>query len=158
MGKSHKTVLMGLLAVVMVCLMLSTATTTVTATDGWGTLKAGDEMQWQSSTYGTVSMKILSVEGDTITLEITKGGSKKALTIDANEALDDVNMSAIGPYLQPKDTLTGQTKTYDFEGTTYQTDYSKSTYGDDSFSEFWIDKNTGILFEWSYTAADGTAA
>jgi hypothetical protein len=159
MGKSHKTVLMGLLAVVMVCLMLSTATTTVTAADGWGTLKAGDEMQWQSVIKGDVKINILSVEGKTITIEFTREGRTSTLTINADESSTSSLMQTIGPYLislENKDDFSFSTSTYDFENTTYQAYYDKTEYTSGAFSEWWYDTNTGILFELRRTEADGT--
>lgn len=153
MGNTPKKVLVGLLSIFLVCLIVSTATTTVTAADSWGTLKAGDEMQWQSDYEGTVKIKILSVDGVAMSIELTKGGSKETITVNAD--VDDSNRNKIRPWLSPLVTLTGQTQSYEWEGTTYQADYIKSTSGSGRVSEFWKDKNTGILFEWRATSTDG---
>lgn len=154
-----RNVLMGLLTVFMACLIISTATTTVTAADGWGTLKAGDEMRWQSSNYGTVTMEILSVEGKTISLELTEGSTSVSRTIDADESLSSTNMMALFPWLIPVEQegdFGFSTTTYDFEGTTYQAYYAKVEYGGGAFTERWFDTNTGLLFEMRRTEADET--
>jgi hypothetical protein len=143
----------------MVCMIVSTATTTVTAADGWGTLKADDEMQWQSQQYGTVTMDIISIEGDTITLELKEGGTTFSRTINADESVSSSNMQLINPYLisiANKDTYGYSTSTYDFDDTTYQAYYKKTDIGGGAISENWRDTNTGILFESRRTEADGT--
>lgn len=147
----------SILSLFMVYLMVSTSTTTVTAADGWGTLKTGDEMQWQSLKFGTVKIKILNVEGATISLELNEGGSTETLTIEATDSISGSKMQAIAPNLiavEQEGDYSFTTKTYDFEGTTYQAFYSKTEYYDGAFSEWWYDTNTGILFELRRTEAD----
>ena len=48
MGGKKAKVLISLISALMVCLLVSTATTTVAAGD-WGNLEAGDEMKWEAS-------------------------------------------------------------------------------------------------------------
>ena len=145
----------------MVCLVFSTSvTTTVAALENWGTLKAGDKMQWQSEMYGIVTMEILSVEGKTISLELTEGGSTHNRTIHADESLSDANMWGVYPWLlclEKTDQFDFKTKTYEFENTTYQAYYSKTENPyTGRFWEDWRDTNTGLLFEDRTTEADGT--
>jgi hypothetical protein len=155
-GATRK-ILMGFLVVFMVFLIALTSVTTVTAQDGWGTLKTGDEMQWQSEKFGTVKMKVLNVEGETISLELNEGGSIDTLIIAASEGVSSGKMQDIAPNLiavENSGDYDFTTTTYDFEGTTYQAFYSKSEQASGAFAEWWYDTNTGILFELRRTEAD----
>jgi hypothetical protein len=156
MGKINKTKSFTLLTVFMVFLIASTSTTTVTAAPNWGTLKAGDEMQWHSTDWGTITIKVLNVEGKTITLEAKTYFDKETYTLDADASMYD--FSYISPWLLPKskisDDLRLGTQNYEWQGTTYKAYYEKSEFGDGSTDEDWYDFNTGILFESRFT--DGT--
>ena len=160
MGKIQRKLLLSFLAVFMVCLITSISTTTVTAAANWGTLKAGDEMQWQSTKWGTVKMKVLNVEGKTITIDYEGRGDKETHTIDADASIYDPGMSDISPWLTPKSDLEEMglgIQSYEFEGTSYKAYYSKNEFGDGSTDEDWRDFNTGILFEHKFTdATEGT--
>ena len=159
MRGANRKVFFGLLAVILVFLIVSTSKATVTAEDGWGTLKAGDEMQWQSSTYSTVTIEVLSVEGNIISLEHTKQGNTVSRTIDANASYSDADMRAVFPWLlslEKIDRLPFTTTTYNFEDTTYQAYYRKDEYSGGLFFESWYDTNTGILFEKRRTGYDKT--
>ena len=142
---------MGLLAVSMACLIASTSTTTVTAVPNWGTLSAGNEMQWQSNSYGTVKMKVLNVEGKTITLEVTVSGDTNTHTLDADTTISELSLAYVSPWLQSKSYLEEDlrlpTQNYEFEGVSYKAYYSES-------SRSYRDFNTGILFE--SKSSDGT--
>jgi hypothetical protein len=146
-----KKVLMGILAVFMACLIVSTATTTVTAEDGWGTLKAGDEMQWHSNRYGTVKMKVINVEDETITLEVTVSGNTETEILDGDAPIYQYDLAYVSPWLLAKNRIeTGYswpTENYEWQGATYKAYYSES-------SRTYRDFNTGILFETK--SSDGT--
>lgn len=144
-----KKVIMGLFAVFMVCLIVSTATTTVTAAAYWGTLKTGDEMRWQSSQHGTVTIKIVEVNDELISVEL----NGNARDIDPNGFYGPAGLM---PWIYPKEDQGGSIQNYEFEGTSYKTYYTKTDHGDGSYGEIWMDFDSGILFEWSYTEADGT--
>jgi len=76
MRRVHRKLLISFLAVFLICLIVSTSTTTVTAEEEWGTLKAGDVMEWQSTHYDSpYVIKILNVEGELITIEWQRGAS-----------------------------------------------------------------------------------
>jgi len=122
-GATRK-ILMGFLVVFMVFLIALTSVTTVTAQDGWGTLKTGDEMQWQSEKFGTVKMKVLNVEGETISLELNEGGSIDTLIIAASEGVSSGKMQDIAPNLiavENSGDYDFTTTTYDFEIGEYNT-------------------------------------
>lgn len=134
----------------MVCLIVSTLTTTVTAEGEWGTLKAGDIMEWQSTQYDPYVIKILNVEGDIITIEWQRGGSTFVWNVHPGSGLSNFYLGAQGYYR-------GFRKTnYEWQSTTYKAYYSKGIYHDGSYSEFWEDVNTGIMFEWRDTNDDGS--
>ncbi len=151
MGNTFRKVLMGLLVVCLVCLIASTSTTTVTAASNWGTLSIGNEIQWQSNNYGTVKMKVLNVEGKTITLEVTVSGNTETEILDADASITELNFAYVSPWLLPKsyleEDLSLRTENYEFEGVSYNAYYSES-------SRSYRDVNTGILFE--SRSSDGT--
>jgi len=142
---------MGLLVVCLVCLITGTSTTTVTAAPNWGTLSIGNEIKWQSNSYGTIEMKVLNVEGETITLEVTVSGNTETQILDANASITELNDAYVSPWLLPKsqleEDLSLPTQNYEFEGVSYIAYYIESSR---SYREF----NTGILFE--SKASDGT--
>jgi hypothetical protein len=143
---------MGLLVVCLVCLIASTSsTTTVTATPNWGTLSIGNEIQWQSNSYGTIKMKVINVEGKTITLEVTVSGNTETEILDADASITELNLAYVSPWLLPKsyleEDLSLTTQNYEFEGVSYTAYYSES-------SRSYRDTNTGILFE--SRSPDGT--
>lgn len=134
----------------MFCLIVSTSTTTVTAEGQWGTLKAGDILEWQSTQWDPYVIKVLNVEGDIITIEWQRGGSTFVWNVHPGSGLS-------GFYLRNQGYYRGFRKTnYEWQNTTYKAYYSKSLYNDGSYSEFWEDVNTGIMFEWRDTEADGS--
>ena len=149
MGNIHRTRVFGVLAVCMMCMILSTSTTTVTAAAYWGTLKAGDEMRWDSIEKGTYIIKIVEIDGKLITVE--RNG--KVRTFDP-EGFD--RPEALSPWILPASDLTGSTRTYEFEGSSYRAYYYKTNYGDGGYYEVWRDVDTGIYFEGKETSADGT--
>ena len=148
---NYRKVLMGLLVVCLVCLIASTSTTTVTAASNWGTLSIGNEIQWQSNNYGTVKMKVLNVEGKTITLEVTVSDNPETEILDADASITELNFAYVSPWLLPKsyleEDLSLRTENYEFEGVSYNAYYSES-------SRSYRDFNTGILFE--SKSSDGT--
>ena len=150
MREVHRKLLISLLAMFMVCLIVSTSTTTVTAEGEWGTLKASDVMEWQSTQYDPYVIKILNVEGDIITIEWQRGGSTFFWNVHPGSGLS-------GFYLGAQSYYRGFRKTnYEWQNTIYKAYYSKSIDFDGSYSEFWEDVNTGIMFEWRDTDKDGS--
>lgn len=150
--------LISVLSLFMVCLIASTSTTTVAAPGSWGTLKAGDEIQWQSSIFGTVTIKVLNVDGDIITLEFTDKYGTETYNIDADESFIEGDKQQIINWLIAKSDLTNRaTKNYEWQGTTYKAYYTKHEYADGSKDEDWRDFNTGIIFESRFTDAEGNA-
>jgi hypothetical protein len=142
---------MGFLVVCLVCLIASTSTTTVTAAEPWGTVSIGNEMQWQSNSYGTVDMKVIDVDGKMITLEVTVSGNTETEIVDADASISDLNNAHVSPWLLPISHLEEDssliTQDYEFEGVSYAAYYSES-------SRSYRDVNTGILFE--LRSSDGT--
>jgi hypothetical protein len=142
---------MGLLVVYLVCLIASASTTTVTAAPNWGTLSIGNEIQWQSNSYGTVEMDVINVEGKTITLEVTVSGNTETEILDADASITELNLAYVSPWLLSKsyleEDLSLPTQNYEFEGVSYTAYYSES-------SRSYRDSNTGILFE--SRSSDGT--
>jgi hypothetical protein len=141
---------MGLLVVCLVCLIVSTSTTTVTAAEPWGTLSIGNEIQWQSNNYGTVEMKVINVEGKMITLEVTVSTNTETEIVDADASISDLSNAHVSPWLLPKsylEDLNLPVQNYEFEGVSYAAYYSDS-------SRSYRDTNTGILFE--SKSSDGT--
>lgn len=128
----------------MACLIISTSTVTVNAASYWGTLKAGDEMRWDSSEKGTYTIKIIEIDGKLITAE--RNG--KISQFDP-EGFD--GPEALYPWIYPAENLGGSTQDYEFEGTSYRAYYSKT-----ESDEVWRDVDTGILFEWRTLEADDT--
>ncbi|MHA2061722.1 MAG: hypothetical protein ACW963_05450, partial [Candidatus Sifarchaeia archaeon] len=118
---------------------------------GWGTLKAGDEMQWQSDSEGTAKMKVINIVGDVITLEVTVGGNIETEILDADATITELNFADVTPWLIPKLLLEEEyrwpTQNYEWQGTTYKAYYSE-------LSRSYYDFNTGILFE--KKSSDGT--
>lgn len=142
---------LSVLSLFLVYLIASTSTTTVTAAPNWGTLSIGNEIQWQSNSYGTVEMKVLNVEGKTITLEVTVSGDTNTHTLDADATSSELTLAYVSPWLQSKSYLEEDlrlpTQNYEFEGVSYNAYYSES-------SRSYRDFNTGILFE--SKSSDGT--
>lgn len=141
---------MGLIVVFMVCLIVSTSTTTVTATVPWGTLSIGNDIEWESNNYGTVEMEVINVEGKTITLEVTVSGNTETQILDADASITELELAHVAPWLLPisyLEELNLPTEPYVFEGVSYTAYYSES-------SRSYRDVNTGILFETK--ASDGT--
>ncbi|MHA2173057.1 MAG: hypothetical protein ACXAB7_24645, partial [Candidatus Kariarchaeaceae archaeon] len=72
--RRNSKLLISIISVVMVCLLLSTATTTV-ATGDFGNLEAGDEMSWKldwdptdpTSPVTYIEVKILDISGTVFT-------------------------------------------------------------------------------------------
>ena len=123
MGNTFRKVLMGLLVVCLVCLIASTSTTTVTAADPWGTLSIGNEIQWESNSYGTVDMKVTNVESKMITLEVTLSGNTETKIVDADASISDLNNAHVSPWLLPISYLEEDssltTQNYEFDGVSY---------------------------------------
>jgi hypothetical protein len=144
MGNTFRKVLMGFLVLCLVCLVVSGSATTVTAATNWGTLSIDDNMEWQSNSYGTVKMKVVQCEGETITLEVTVSGNTEIEVLNANASITELNAAYVSPWLLPKSYLEEDssltTQNYVFEGVSYEAYYSES---DRSYR----DTNTGILFE-----------
>jgi len=151
MGNSFRKVLMGLLVVYLAFLIASTSSTTLAAEPNWGTLSIGNEIEWESNSYGTVEMKVLNVEGKTITLDITVSGNTETEILDANASISELNLAYVSPWLLPKSYLEEDLQlpiqNYEFEGVSYNAYYSES-------SRSYRDVNTGILFE--SRSSDGT--
>ncbi|WP_287586508.1 hypothetical protein [Candidatus Borrarchaeum sp.] len=150
MEKTFRRVLMGLLVVCLACLIASTSTIVI-AEPNWGTLSIGNEIQWQSNSYGTIKMKVINVEGKTITLEVTVSGNTHTEILDADASITELNLAYVSPWLLPKsyleEDLSLTTQNYEFEGVSYTAYYSES-------SRSYRDTNTGILFE--SRSPDGT--
>ncbi|MFX1301342.1 MAG: hypothetical protein ACFFDE_10455 [Promethearchaeota archaeon] len=152
MGYTFRTGLMGLLVVCLVCLIASTSiTTTLAAEPSWGTLSIGNEIEWESNSYGNVEMEVLDVEGKTITLEVTVSGNTETEILDADASITELNLAYVSPWLLPRsyleEDLSLSTQTYVFDGVSYNAYYSES-------SRSYRDVNTGILFE--SRSSDGT--
>lgn len=144
MGNINRTRVLSLLAVCMMCLIISTSTTTVTAAAYWGTLKAGDEMRWDSMEKGTYTIKIIEIDGKLITAE--RNGKVRQFDPEGFDGPE-----ALSPWIYPAENLGGSTQNYEFEGTSYRAYHSKT--GSD---EVWRDVDTGILFEWRTLEVDDT--
>jgi hypothetical protein len=151
MGNMFRKALMGLLAICLVCLIASTSTTTVTAAEPWGTLSIGNEIQWQSNSYGTVDMKVIDVEGKMITMEVKVSENTETEIVDADASISDLNNAHVSPWLLPINYLEDDSsltiQNYEFDGVSYSAYYSES-------SRSYRDTNTGILFE--SRTSDGT--
>jgi hypothetical protein len=150
MSEVYRKPLIGFLAIFMVCLIVSTSATTLTAEGEWGTLKAGDKMKWQSTNYDPYVIKILDVKGDIITIEFQRGESTFIWDVHPGSGLSEFYLGAQSYYRGFKKT------TYEWQNTIYEAYYSKHLFNDGSYYEFWEDVNTGILFEWRDTKIDET--
>ncbi|MFX1465837.1 MAG: hypothetical protein ACFFA5_05135 [Promethearchaeota archaeon] len=146
----HRKLLISLLAMFVICLIVSPSTTIVTDKGEWGTLKPGDVMEWQSTHYKPpYVIKILNVEGDIITIEWQRGASIFVWKVHPGSDISNF-------YLHAQSYYSGFKKTnYEWKNTTYKAYYSKHIYFDGSYSEFWEDVNTGIMFEWRDTDRKG---
>ena len=162
--KGIKKPLMVLLGLFLAYLIASTPSTTVTAAEPWGTLKAGDEMRWNTEWYGTVEMRILGVDGNKLTIELKEGGYTEVFTVDAESSeLNAVTTRhSIISYLMSKPDLNSkiewgyEVSTYEWQGTTYKAYYKKDEFVSGDMGEHWKDFDTGIAFESRWTDADGT--
>lgn len=150
MGNAFRKVLVGLLTVIMVCLIVTTSATTVTAAEPWGTLSIGNNIEWESNNFGTVEMEVINVEGKTITLEVTVSSNTETEILDANASITILEAAHVAPWLLPQsylEDLNLPTEPYVFEGVSYGAYYCESCRS-------YRDVNTGILFE--SRASDGT--
>lgn len=153
MGKNRK-YLIGVISVLMVCLLASTATTTVAAGE-WGNLAVGDTMQWDTDATAvmdegtwtlefTTQMEILEINDGTVKakMSISFGGS----SFTSTETDDDFR-----PFLYSQSQLEGaSTENYNFDGTNYDAaniEYEETEDGTTYNMEVWVDTGTGVLFE-----------
>ncbi len=166
--------LISIISVVMVCLLLSTATTTVAAGD-FGNLETGDEMSWKldweptdpTSPVTYIEVKILDISGTVLTYSY-----KTTVTYDSTSSTDEgtySDSSAIIFMLYPQSYLqqmkadaeanadsTYSEANFNWKGGRYKTHYFKYVDSSGDSLELWFDRDTGILFEWRFTTG-GTA-
>jgi hypothetical protein len=153
MGRNSK-ILISFISVLMICLLVSTATTTVAAGE-WGNLAVGDRMEWDTEATAvmdegtwtlefTTQMEILEINDGTVKakMSITFGGS----TFTDTETDDDFR-----PFLYSQEQLEGaSTENYNFDGTNYEAaniEYEDTEDGTTYNMEVWVDTGTGVLFE-----------
>ena len=153
MGRNSK-ILISVISVFMICLLASTATTTVAA-GSWGNLAVGDTMEWDTDATAvmdegtwtlefTTKMEILEINDGTVKakMEISFGGS----SFTSTETDDDFR-----PFLYSQSQLEGaSTENYNFDGTNYEAayiEYEETEDGTTWTMEVWIDTGTGVLFE-----------
>ena len=154
MARKKAKALLSIVSVLMVCLLVSTSTTTVTASAVWGTLKAGDEMKWDDSILGIVTVKVLSVDGGLLKVERTSEGETKTYVAE------DHAYTGINPYIVSKNDLEAggmlaRQQRYKFQDANYKAYAIQYSLGDDPGTyEIWYDFNTGILFERKYSGTN----
>ena len=153
MRKNSK-ILISVISVLMICLLVSTATTTVAAGE-WGNLAVGDRMEWDTDATAvmdegtwtlefTTQMEILEINDGTVKakMSITFGGS----TFTDTETDDDFR-----PFLYSQEQLEGaSTENYNFDGTNYEAanmEFEETQDGITYNMEIWVDTGTGVLFE-----------
>ncbi|WP_287589128.1 hypothetical protein [Candidatus Borrarchaeum sp.] len=155
MGRTREKFLLSILSVFMVCLLASTATTTVAAGE-WGNLAVGDTMEWDTdattvmedeSTWSlefTTQMEILEINDGTVRAKTAM--SLFGSTFTSTETDDDWR-----PFLYSQSQLEGApTENYNFDGNNYEAaniNYEETEDGTTWTMEVWIDSGTGILFE-----------
>ncbi|MFX1520583.1 MAG: hypothetical protein ACFFCD_11760 [Promethearchaeota archaeon] len=155
MGRKREKILLSILSVFVVCLLASTATTTVAAGE-WGNLAVGDTMEWDvdtttvmedESTFSlefTTQMEILEINDGTVRAKtaVSAFGS----TFTSTDTNDDWR-----PFLYSQSQLEGApTENYNFDGHNYEAaniNYEETEDGTAWTMEVWIDSGTGILFE-----------
>jgi hypothetical protein len=147
-------VLICIICTLMICLLASTATTTVAAGE-WGNLAVGDTMEWDTDATAvmdegtwtlefTTQMEILEINDGTVKakMSISLGGS----TFTSTETDDDFR-----PFLYSQEQLEGApTENYNFDGTNYEAaniEYEETEDGTTFNMEVWVDTGTGVLFE-----------
>jgi len=147
-------VLISIICALMICLLASTATTTVAAGE-WGNLAVGDTMEWDTDATAvtdegtwtlefTTTMEILEINDGTVKakMAISFGGS----SFTSTETDDDFR-----PFVYSQSQLEGaSTQNYDFDGTNYEAayiEYEETEDGTTWTMEVWIDSGTGVLFE-----------
>jgi hypothetical protein len=157
MGRNSK-ILISLISVLMIGLLVSTATTTVAAGE-WGNLAVGDTMEWDTdisilTDEGTAD---LSFSTQMEVLEINDGTIKVKMTIafgSSTETDDDWR-----PFIASQSQLAGlSTENYNYEGTNYEAAYIQITETEDNAEwtfELWYDTGSGILFEEKGTSDQG---
>ena len=155
MGRKKTKVLISIISVFMVCLLASTATTTVAAGD-WGNLKVGDVMEWEGYDpyYGeeiSLKMEILDINGDYLTFEYeqTYGTYSDSGTETSTDAAFLIFSQS---YMQdqmndPDPDTTWTTTNHDWQGNNYKTIYFKYTMAGGDYTEGWMDQETGICLE-----------
>jgi hypothetical protein len=155
MGITRAKILLSILSVFVVCLLASTATTTVAAGE-WGNLAVGDTMEWDAdtttvmdddSTFSlefTTQMEILEINDGTVRAKtaVSAFGS----TFTSTETDNDWR-----PFLWSQSQLEGaSTQNYNFDGTNYEAAYFEYAETEDGTAynmEVWVDTGTGILFK-----------
>lgn len=154
MERKKSTVLTSLISVFLICLLASTATTTVAAGE-WGSLAVGDTMQWDTDATVvtdegtwtiefTTQMEILEINDGTVKVKmsISFGGS----TFTDTETDDDFR-----PFIFTQEQLEGVSiENYNFDGTNYEAanmEFEETQDGITYNMEIWVDTGTGVLFE-----------
>ncbi len=174
MMRRNSKFLISIISAVIVCLLLSTATTTIAAGD-FGNLETGDEMSWKldwdptdpTSPVTYIEVKILDISGTVLTYSY-----KTTVTYDSTSSTDEgtySDSSAIIFMLYPQSYLqqmkadaeanadsTYSEANFNWKGGRYKTHYFKYVDSSGDILELWFDRDTGILFEWRFTTG-GTA-
>ena len=173
MVRKKAKVLISIISIVMVCLLVSTATTTVAA-ENWGNLKIRDEIKWKVvpdpvdnlTSVAYLELKIMGFSGDdmaykyTVTIVYDSSTHTQSGTDTADEEAWFVFSQS---YLQKmkaaaeEDPNTTWTETnFSWKGTNYKAHYAKTIFDDGGFIEAWVDQGTGILFVMRGTATPQT--
>ena len=161
MGRKSK-ILISILSVFMVCLLASTATTTMAAGE-WGNLAVGDTMEWDTDATAvtdegtwtlefTTKMEILRINDGTLK-------AKMSISFDGSSFSSTETDDDFRPFIATQSQLAGEsTQNYNFDGTNYEAAYIQITEIEDNAEwtfELWFDTGTGVLFEEKGTSDQG---
>jgi len=156
----------------MVCLLVSTATTTVAAGD-WGNLDAGDEMKWKlvadpvdnPNTLMYIEVEVVGISGTDMTynFQITVVFDSSTYSWSGTDTDDEVVFFVFSQSELQKDKadaeadpdITWTETNFSWQGDNYETYYVKAIDNSDTY-ESWIDKGTGIMLEMRWTTGGST--
>jgi len=171
MGKYSK-FLIVVTSVLMVCLLVSTATTTVAAGD-WGNLDAGDEMRWKlvadpvdnPNTLMYIEVEVVGISGTDMTynFQVTVVFDSSTYSWSGTDTDDEVVFFAFSQSELQKMKADAETDPdvtwtetdFSWQGDNYETYYAKTIDNSDTY-ESWIDKGTGITLEIRWTTGGST--
>ena len=165
MGRKKAKVLISLISALMVCLLASTATTTVAAGD-WGNLEAGDEMEWKAVPPDDPDvilyweLEIVGISGADMTYnyQATAVSDSSTYSWSGTETDQDIVWFILSQsFLQKAKAAPDSKETnFNWEGTNYKAYYLKQTLDGGDTDEHWVDQGTGIIFETQRTTGGTT--